>query len=127
MPGKKVCFEDYEADFARRELRKGGVRIPLQRKPFCVLELLLRRPGELVSREELIRFLWPDSHVSFAHALNTAVNSLRQAFEETSRRCHFIETRPGLGYRFIAPVKQLPELNGKSEPLRAFGQQGRWI
>ncbi len=121
MPGKKLCFEDYEVDFVRRELRKGGIRIRLQRKPFCVLELLLRRPGEVVTREELVRFLWPDSHVSFAHGLNTAVNSLRQALEETSRRCHFIETRPGFGYRFTALLKELPEVNENPGPLRASG------
>ncbi|HZS56349.1 MAG TPA: winged helix-turn-helix domain-containing protein [Bryobacteraceae bacterium] len=119
MLGRKVRFGEYEVDFARFELRKRGVRIGLQRKPFRVLELLLRRPGELVTREELFNFLWPDSHVSFEHGLNTAVNSLRQVLGESSRDCHFIETRPGLGYRFSAPVEEVIESDSKqtSSPI----------
>jgi DNA-binding winged helix-turn-helix (wHTH) protein/Tfp pilus assembly protein PilF len=107
----RVRFGEYEVDFARRELRKSGVRVRLERKPFRVLELLLRHPGELVTREELCRYLWPDSHVSFEHSLNTAVNSLRQALGESSRDSRFIETRPGVGYRFcglVDAVKRLP-------------------
>jgi DNA-binding winged helix-turn-helix (wHTH) protein/Flp pilus assembly protein TadD len=116
MKGRRVRFEDYEVDFARRELRKDGRRLNLQPKPLRVLEMLLRNPGELVTREALVGFLWPDSHVSFAHGLNTAVNALRNALGETSRNGHFIETRSGLGYRFIAPVTELPEpvLNGNA-------------
>jgi DNA-binding winged helix-turn-helix (wHTH) protein/Tfp pilus assembly protein PilF len=109
ISARRVRFEDYEVDFARFELRKSGVRIALQRKPFRILELLLRRPGELVTREELFRFLWPDSHVSFEHGLNTAVNSLRNVLGESSRDCRFIETRPGIGYRFSAPVERVSE------------------
>src|SRR5579875_691196 len=101
----KLRFADYEVDFARRELRKNGVRLRLEHKPFRVLELLLRSPGELVTRQELVSSLWPDSHVSFARGLNTAVNSLRQVLGESSREPHFIETRPGIGYRFSAPVE----------------------
>ena len=111
MPGRRVRFNDYEVDFARRELRKRGVRVGLQHKPFRVLELLLRHPGELVTREELVGFLWPDSHVSFERGLNTAVNSLRQVLGESSRNCRYVETRPGLGYRFCAPVEEVTEPN----------------
>lgn len=107
---RKVRFGDYEVDFARRELRKCGFKVGLQHKPFRVLELLLRKPGELVTREELIAHLWPDSHVSFEHGLNTAVNSLRLALGESSRACHYIERRPGIGYRFSAPVEELTEV-----------------
>lgn len=112
MPARRIRFDEYEADFARRELRKCGHRVGLQHKPFRVLELLLRRPGELVTREELFRFLWPDSHVSFEHSLNTAVNALRQALGESSRNGRFIETRTGVGYRFCAPVEEMPETAG---------------
>lgn len=104
---RRVYFDDYEVDFESRELRKCGIRVKVQRKPFLVLELLLHRPGELVTRKEVIRFLWPDSHVSFTHALNAAVNSLRQVLGESCREHRFIETRPGLGYRFSAPVKEV--------------------
>ena len=112
--GRKVRFADYEVDFTRHELRKGGVRVGLQHKPFRVLELLLRNPGDLITRQELVRYLWPDSHVSFEHGLNSAVNSLRQALGESSRESRFIETRPGLGYRFCAPVQEITEPKGNS-------------
>lgn len=119
MKARKVRFEDYEVDFARCEVRKSGVRIGVQRKPFRILELLLRRPGELVTREELVRFLWPDSHVSFEHGLNTAMNSLRQVLGDSSREFRFIETRPGLGYRFSAPVEQVTSSDSQSAHSRA--------
>ncbi len=105
MQGRRFRFGEYEADFALRELRKGGTRIGLQHKPFHVLELLLANAGQLVTRQELVEHLWPDSHVSFERGLNSAVNSLRQALGE----CHYIETRPGLGYRFIGPVQEITE------------------
>ena len=114
MSGKRIRFSDYDVDFGRRELRKRGIRVGLQHKPFRVLEVLLRRPGELVTREELVSVLWPDSHVSFEHGLNTAVNSLRQALGESSRDCRFIETRPGIGYRFCAPVEVITETSANS-------------
>jgi DNA-binding winged helix-turn-helix (wHTH) protein/tetratricopeptide (TPR) repeat protein len=116
-------FDDYEFDPARHELRKQGARLELPRKPFRVLELLLRRPGELVTRDELFTFLWPDSHVSFEHGLNTAVNSLRQVLGESHREHRFIETRPGLGYRFCAPVKEAMEPIAAARP-RPSGQNG---
>lgn len=93
----------------QHELRKGGVRIRLQHKPFRILEMLLRRPGELVSRQELAQALWPDLHVSFERGLNTAVNVLRQTLGDSSHECRFIETRSGLGYRFIAPIDETIE------------------
>jgi len=111
MRGKRFRFGDYEADFGLQELRKRGTRIGLQHKPFHVLELLLRNPGQLVTRKELVAHLWPDSHVSFERGLNSAVNSLRLVLGESSRECHYIETRPGLGYRFIAPVEEIAETN----------------
>ncbi|MGC2658259.1 MAG: winged helix-turn-helix domain-containing protein [Bryobacteraceae bacterium] len=122
MPNRRIRFNDYEVDFARRELRKSGVRIGLEHKPFRVLELLLRHPGELVTREELVAFLWPDSHVSFERGLNTAVNSLRQALGESSRDYHFIETRPGLGYRFCAAVEEIAEANSNRDASRNSGK-----
>jgi DNA-binding winged helix-turn-helix (wHTH) protein len=105
MQGKKFRFADFEADFSLRELRKSGNRIGLQHKPFHVLELLLSNAGQLVTRQELVDHLWPDSHVSFERSLNSAVNSLRHVLGEG----HYIETRPGLGYRFIAPVQEITE------------------
>jgi len=110
MQARRFRFGEYEADFSLRELRKGGTRIGLQHKPFHVLELLLSSAGQLVTRQELFDHLWPDSHVSFERGLNSAVNSLRQALGESALGdCHYIETRPGLGYRFVAPVQEIAE------------------
>jgi DNA-binding winged helix-turn-helix (wHTH) protein/tetratricopeptide (TPR) repeat protein len=104
----RVCrFEGFEVNFASWELRKGGVRVRLQRKPFQILRALLGRPGEVVTREELASELWPDLHVEFERSLNTAVNVLRQALGDSSKACRFIETCSGLGYRFIGAVEEL--------------------
>jgi DNA-binding winged helix-turn-helix (wHTH) protein len=106
MQPKVIRFAPFEVNFEQRELRKGGTRVPLQHKPFRILELLLRQPGALVSRQELAKELWPGLHVDFEHSLNSAVNTLRQALEDSPRECRFIETRSGLGYRFIASVEE---------------------
>src|SRR5581483_8214936 len=88
-----------------------------QKKPFQVLELLLRKPGALVTRAELEKHLWPDLHVNFGHGLNTAINSLREALGDSSSAGRFIETRPGLGYRFIASVEEVPD-NGHANSAK---------
>ena len=103
--GGKLRFGNFEVDLDNRELRKHGIRIKLQRKPFQILEFLMRTPGQLVLREDLAQHLWPGLHVSFDRSLNTAVNALRRALGDTSRNARFIETRTGLGYRFIAAVE----------------------
>jgi TolB-like protein/Flp pilus assembly protein TadD len=104
---RRFRFGAFELDLHDRELRKSGVNVKLQQKPFQVLELLLRNPGEFVTRAELAQHLWPDLHVSFDRSLNTAVNVLRQILGDSSRSCRYIETRSGLGYRFIAPVEEI--------------------
>lgn len=105
--GSKLRFGGFEVDFDNRELRKHGIRIKLQRKPFQILERLLRTPGQLVLRNELAQYLWPGLHVSFDRSLNTAVNALRRALGDTSRTPRYIETRAGLGYRFIASAEEV--------------------
>src|SRR5947209_3771031 len=77
--GMRFRFENFEVNFSEWELRKHGVRIRLQRKPFQILRILLERAGELVTRHELAAQLWPGLHVDFERSLNTAVNCLRQA------------------------------------------------
>src|SRR5436305_14798289 len=104
-----VRFGVFELDLRQRELRRSGLIIRLQQKPLQVLELLVRNPGVLVTRAELARHLWPNTHVSFDHSLNTAVNALRQVLGDSSRVSRYIETRSGLGYRFIAHVEQISE------------------
>jgi tetratricopeptide (TPR) repeat protein len=82
----------------------------LQEQPFRILELLLERPGQLVSRDEIRRKLWPDdTFVGFDAALNTAVRKLRDALNDSAENPRFLETVPRQGYRFIAPVSWLPE------------------
>ena len=99
-------FGAFEADPATGELRKSGVRLRLQDQPFQVLLILVERPGELVSREELRQRLWPaDTFVDFDHSLNTVVNKLREALGDSATHPRFIETLARRGYRFLAPVQ----------------------
>src|ERR1700747_3133347 len=94
-----------EADVRAGELRKQGVRIKLQEQPFHVLTILLQRPGEVVTREELRSHNWPaDTFVDFDNSLNTAINKLREALGDSADNPRFVETLPRRGYRFIAPV-----------------------
>jgi len=98
-------FGTFELDLESGELRKAGVRLKLQQQPFLVLKILIQRPGEVVTREELCSEIWPaDTFVDFDKSLNTAVNKLRDALGDTSSSPTFIETVPRRGYRFIAPV-----------------------
>ena len=89
-----------------QELRKGGIRIKLQPKPFQVLAILLERAGATVSRDELKKLLWaPDTFVDFDHGLNTTVNKIREALSDSAENPRYIETLPN-GYRFIATVNR---------------------
>jgi len=105
--GNKLRFGEFEVDLSNKDLRKNGRQIRLERKPFQVMELLLRIRGRFVSRDELKRALWPDLHVNFERSLNTAVNSLRKALGDSPQNPRYVETRQGLGYRLVAPVEEL--------------------
>jgi len=96
-------FGAFELDERARELRTGTTRIRLQEQPFEILRLLLLRPGEVVTREELRRQLWPDgTYVDFEHSLNAAVKRLRAALGDDADNPRFVETLPRRGYRFVA-------------------------
>ena len=98
-------FESFEVDVRAREVRKHGHRIRLQDQPFRVLLILLEQPGEVVTREDLQRQIWPsDTFVDFDRGLNNAVKRLREALNDSAETPRYIETLPKLGYRFIAPV-----------------------
>ena len=98
-------FATFEVDLRAGELRKQGKRIKVQEQPFQVLTVLLQRPGEVVTREELRNQNWPaDTFVDFDNSLNTAINKLREALGDSADNPRFIETLPRRGYRFIAPV-----------------------
>jgi len=103
----RVQFGVFEVNLRQRELRKCGLRVKLQQKPFQILQRLLETPGDFVTREELARVLWPELHVMFDRSLNTAVNALRRALGDAGRNPRFIESRQGLGYRFIAQVEHI--------------------
>jgi eukaryotic-like serine/threonine-protein kinase len=104
-PSPIIRFGTFEVDLRAGELRKRGVRIKLQEQPFLVLKMLLGRPGEIVSREELRSQIWStDTFVDFDNSLNTAINKIREALGDSAENPSFIETLPRRGYRFLAPV-----------------------
>ena len=122
-----TSFGVFELDRRSGELRKAGVRVKLAAQPFQLLVALLDRAGEVVTREELQRQVWPaDTFVDFDRGLNKAVNRLREALGDTADSPRFIETVPKRGYRFIAPLQ-----NGGAgsrslpEPARADARQPR--
>jgi cholera toxin transcriptional activator len=80
------------------------MRMRLEEKPFQILEMLLERAGDVVTRQTLSERLWPNVHVGYEHGLNTAVNKLRVLLGDSAQSPRFVETLPRIGYRFIAPV-----------------------
>ena len=110
--GPSVRFAPFELDVRSAELQSNGRKILLHEQPFQVLLALLERPGELISREELVQRLWPDgTFVDYERGLNKAVNKLRDALRDSADSPRFVETIPRRGYRFIAPVTH----NGQAE------------
>jgi TolB-like protein/DNA-binding winged helix-turn-helix (wHTH) protein/Flp pilus assembly protein TadD len=124
---RAIRFGPFEADLHTRELRKHGLKLRLQEQPFHVLTMLLARPGELVTRDEIRSRLWPqDTFVDFDHALNAAVRRLRDALNDNADTPRFVETLPRRGYRFIGPVEKLdvdsalqPETGVRTNPTVA--------
>jgi DNA-binding winged helix-turn-helix (wHTH) protein len=125
----KVRFGPFEADLRTGELWREGSRIALQDKPFQLLTALLERPGDLVTREQLHKRLWPESvFTDFEHGLNKAVNKLRRALDDAREDSRYVETLPRRGYRLVAPVEAVLSappaasafrlvLDGRSYPL----------
>ncbi len=110
-----IRFGDYELDLKAGVLRKSGIRIRCQEQPLQVLAALAERPGDLVTREELRRRVWPqDTFVDFDHALNTAIKKIRAALNDDADAPRYIETVPRRGYRFVAPVE--PESTASPAP-----------
>src|SRR5262249_48193439 len=102
---RRYRFGAYELDVRAGELRKNGLKIKLQKQPLQILNALLERPGEVITREELRNQLWPaDTFVDFDHGLNSAVKRLRDVLGDAGDNPRFIETLPRYGYRFIGPV-----------------------
>jgi len=108
QPARRYRFGVFEADSATGELRRKGMRVKLHAQPFQVLFLLLERPGEMLTREEICRELWPEgTFVDYEHGVNSAVNRLREALGDKASNPKFVETLARRGYRFLAPVERI--------------------
>jgi len=108
QPARRYRFGAFEADTATGELRRQGTRLRLNAQPFQLLCMLLDRPGELLTREEIARELWPDgTFVDFEHGVNSAINRIREALGDTAASPRFVETLARRGYRFVAPVEHI--------------------
>ena len=104
--GTRHKFGAFEVDVRASELLKGGKKVKVQLQPMQVLAALLEQPGEIVTREELRKRIWPeDTFVDFEHGLNTAIKKLRQALGDRPSKSRYIETLPRRGYRFLAEVE----------------------
>jgi len=116
----RLRFGVFEIDIRAGELRKHGLRIRLQEQPFQVLAILLEHPGEVVTREELQKKLWPaDTFVDFDHGLNKAISKIREALADSAESPRFIETVARRGYRFLAEVKSADGVAVRSPVLDA--------
>jgi TolB-like protein/DNA-binding winged helix-turn-helix (wHTH) protein/Flp pilus assembly protein TadD len=127
-PSAGLRFGVFEVDLQTGELTKRGMRLRLQEQPFRLLAILLEKPGELVTREELRARIWPQTFVDFDHGLNKAISKIRDALGDSAENPRFVETVAGRGYRFLADVTEVhdarPEIagtdlavHGEPEPL----------
>ena len=125
-------FADFTVDTRAGKLKRNGIEVRLQDQPFQILAQLTHRAGEVVTRDELRRQVWPsDTFVDFDNSLNTAINKIREALGDAAEAPRFIETLPRRGYRFIAPVEISPsvirllELAPPAEPVKPVHR--RWL
>src|SRR6266487_2763217 len=122
-------FGVFELDTQSGELRRHGLKIRLPDQSFQILQELLSRPGEVVTREDLRRQLWTsDTFVDFDVGLNSAIRKLREALEDSADNPRFVETLPRRGYRFIAPLKPIEAQAQTSQIALSSSRVGRyWI
>jgi TolB-like protein/tetratricopeptide (TPR) repeat protein len=117
IPGPVVQFGDVQVDMRLREVRRGADAVRLQEQPFQLLSLMLDRPGDVVTREEIQRRLWPDgTSVDFEHSVNAVVKRLRAVLGDDATRPRFVETLPRLGYRFIGELGSSREIAALPAP-----------
>src|ERR1035438_612359 len=113
-----IRFGIFEVDLEAGELRRQGLKVKLQQQPFQILAMLLECPGEVVTREEIQKRLWPtDTFVDFDRGLNRATNRLRESIGDEAGNPRFIETLPRRGYRFIGPIEKLDGGQNTAEPV----------
>lgn len=107
-PAGRYRFGVFEADGATGELRRQGIRVRLNAQPFQVLLMLLERPGEVLTRDEIARALWSDgTFVDYEHGVNSAMNRIREALGDAASSPRYVETLARRGYRFLAPVEKI--------------------
>src|SRR5215831_4138805 len=112
-------FGVFTVELTGGELRKHGVRLKVQERPFQLLVCLLEKPGELISRDELRQRLWPDgTFVDFDHNISSAINKLRTVLNDSANNPRFIETVGSRGYRFLADVKRISAGPASSQPAK---------
>ena len=131
-PGRSsgiLRFGVFEVDLRAAEVYKAGRKIKLQVLPFQALAMLLERPGEVVTRKEFEKRLWPgDTFVDFDHSLNTAIKKLRQALDDDKKKPRFVETLPKRGYRFIGKMEHpVPPSARTPAPSSPVGQLARLL
>jgi cholera toxin transcriptional activator len=108
QPPTLYRFGIFELDAAKAELRRRGLRVKLHAQPLQILTLLLDRPNEILTREDIARVLWPDgTFVDFDHGVNSAINRLRDALGDKAATPRFIETQARRGYRWLVPVERI--------------------
>jgi len=118
-------FGVFEVNAATGELRRQGIRVKLNTQPFQMLMLLLERPGELLTREDITRELWPEgTFVDFEHGVNSAVNRIREALGDKANNPRFVETVARRGYRFVAPVEKIAAGGDAARADDAEGETG---
>src|SRR6266849_1870953 len=113
-PATILRFDVFELDTGSGELRRKGDRVKLPPQPFRVLELLVRRGGEVLTRADIRERIWCDSFVDFEQGLNFCIRQIREALGDTADAPRFIETLPRRGYRFLVPVETPPAMEPKS-------------
>jgi TolB-like protein/DNA-binding winged helix-turn-helix (wHTH) protein/Flp pilus assembly protein TadD len=120
-----IRFDFFELDLRAGELRKRGIRLRLQEQPFLILQTLLENPGEIVTREELKKKIWPeDTFVDFDHGLHSAVNRLRDALSDSADRPRYVETVSRRGYRFIGRIDSPASPSGSNGQLASASEGG---
>ncbi len=117
-------FGNFEFDDGRRDLRVGGRPVRISAQALDLLSLLLDRPGQLVTREEIQRALWPGTNVEFEHSLDVVVSRLRTVLGDRDPSPRYIQTVPRKGYRFIEPVVVR---SGEEASRRVFHWSGRLV
>jgi len=139
-PSGRLRFGVFEVDLRTGELTKSGLRVRLQEQPFQVLAMLLEKPGELVTREELQKKLWGQTVVDFDHGLNKAINKIREALGDSAENPRFVETVARRGYRFLADATPIDDeelvpaseshrigLTGVGPPPKRARRTSAWI